>query len=469
MDVTVSTPNHRRAFDRHKPAWMQQLCRSHRAILLCVALASIGLSGCSAITNPVANGIPARLLPNDLLAESKEGLVPIPLDWLRVEPPEEYRLAVGDIVGVYIEGALGDREQLPPIHFPQVENLPPSIGFPIPIGENGTISLPYVNTVDIAGMTVAEAQDAIRKAYTDNNQEILQPEQARVLLTLVRPRQARILIIREDSPSLRPSLNDPTFRLFGSAPSLDAGRSQGTGYILELPETEADVLSALAKSGGLPGPTALNEVIIYRGYDDVAGFDVPTAWQEDGLKNGTDGDRQTIRIPLRIAPGTPRPFKPEEVRLRSGDIVFVPSRDTDVYYTGGLMPPREVPLPRDNDIRVLEAILRVGGPVNNGGVLIGNFSGTNSFARGLGNPSPSLVTVLRRTPGGGQVPIRVNLNQAMRDPRENILVMPGDMLLLQETPSEAVTRYATNIFSLGFVAQILNRGSAASTATVVVP
>ena len=86
-----------------------------------------------------------------------------------------------------------------------------------------------------------------------------------------------------------------------------------------------------------------------------------------------------------------------------------------------------------------------------------------------GNPSPSLVTVLRKTPGGGQVPIRVNLNQAMRDPRENILIMPGDMLLLQETPSEAVTRYITNVFSLDFVGEILNRGSAASTATVVVP
>ena len=449
---------------------MLQSIRSCRPIFgLIVAWLAVSFSGCSALTNPVANGIPAHLLPDELLAESKEGLVPIPLDWLRVEPPKEYRLAVGDIVGVYIEGALGDRDQLPPIHFPQAENLPPSIGFPIPISENGTISLPYVNTIDIAGLTVEEAQKAIRDAYTRNNQEILQPDQARVLLTLVRPRQARLLIIREDSPSMRPSLNDPTFRLFGSAPSLDAARSQGTGYILELPETEADVLSALAKSGGLPGPTALNEVIIYRGYDDVAGFDVPTAWKEEQLHPELNASRTTIRIPLRVEPGTPRPFKPEDVHLKSGDIVFVPSRDTDVYYTGGLMPPREVPLPRDNDIRVLEAILRVGGPVNNGGVLIGNFAGTSAFARGIGNPSPSLVTVLRKTPGGGQVPIRVNLNQAMRDPRENILIMPGDMLLLQETPSEAVTRYITNVFSLDFVGEILNRGSAASTATVVVP
>ena len=136
----------------------QQPLRAGFSLLMTVLV--VGLAGCSAITNPVANGIPARLLPNDLLAESKEGLIPIPLDWLRVEPPEEYLLDVGDIVGVYIEGALGNRDQLPPINFPQVENLPPSIGFPIPIGDNGTVPLPFVNTVKVAGMTVEEALEA---------------------------------------------------------------------------------------------------------------------------------------------------------------------------------------------------------------------------------------------------------------------------------------------------------------------
>ncbi len=445
--------------------------QQHRQIRfgLLLALLAVSLAGCSAITNPVANGVPARLLPDDLLAESKEGLVPIPLDWLRVEPPEEYLLGVGDIVGVYIEGALGDRDSLPPINFPQVANLPPSIGFPIPIGENGTIPLPFVNRVKLIGLTLEEAQTAIRDAYTSNDKQILKPDEARVLLTLVRPRQARILIIREDAPSARPSLNDPTYRLFGSAPSLDAARRQGTGYVLELPETEADVLSALAKSGGLPGPTALNEVIIYRGYDDVAGFEAPIEWSENGLKNEQSDARKTIRIPTRVPPDLPRPFTQADVHLKSGDIVFVPSRDTDVYYTGGLMPPREVPLPRDNDIRIIEAILRVGGPINNGGLLIGNFGGSTSLRRGLGNPSPSLLTVLRKTPGGGQVPIRVNLNRAMRDPRENILIMPGDMLLLQETPAEAIARYTSEIFSLGFVGEMFNRGSGSGTATLVLP
>ena len=33
---------------------------------------------------------------------------------------------------------------------------------------------------------------------------------------------------------------------------------------------------------------------------------------------------------------------------------------------------------------------------------------------GIGFPNPSLVSILRRTPGGGQVVIRVDLNRALR-------------------------------------------------------
>ena len=43
----------------------------------------------------------------------------------------------------------------------------------------------------------------------------------------------------------------------------------------------------------------------------------------------------------------------------------------------------------------------------------------------------------------GQVTIAVDLNRALRDPRERILVRPGDVLILQEQPGEALARYTT--------------------------
>ena len=51
--------------------------------------------------------------------------------------------------------------------------------------------------------------------------------------------------------------------------------------------------------------------------------------------------------------------------------------------------------------------------------------------------------VLRRVPGRGQVPIAVDLREAMRHPQERLLVRPGDVLILQEKPAEAFVRYLT--------------------------
>ncbi len=245
------------------------------------------LTGCASLTNPVANGVPARLLPEELLAESKEETEPIPLAWLRVKPPEVYQLDTGDILGVYIEGALGDRAQVPPIHFPQVGNLPPSIGYPIPINESGDVPLPLVKRVNVRGLSLEEAEQKIIQAYTGGEpgtKEFLKLDEARILVTLVRPRQSRILVVREDSPNQRMNVNDPDYRLFGSAPYL-GNRGQGSGSIMELPETEADVLSVLAQSGGLPGPTASNEVIIYRGFNSLDGFDLPPEWSRGWPSN----------------------------------------------------------------------------------------------------------------------------------------------------------------------------------------
>ena len=111
--------------------------------------------------------------------------------------------------------------------------------------------------------------------------------------------------------------------------------------------------------------------------------------------------------------------------LEDRDIVFVPALEAQVYYTGGLLPAREVPLPRDHDINAIEAVLRIGGPVLSGGINATNFQAI-ILAPGLGSPSPSLLSVIRQMPNGQQVVIRVNLNQALRDPRENILVQAGD-------------------------------------------
>jgi protein involved in polysaccharide export with SLBB domain len=405
------------------------------------------LTGCAAMTNPVGDAIPVRKLPNEYLATPKDEEIPVPLSYLRQKPQDVYRLDAGDVLGVYVESVLGDRTVPPPVRLAEQGNQTPAFGYPIPVAENGTVSLPLIPPVTVRGKTVSEAQEAIRKAYTE---DIIKPGRERIIVTLLQPRVTRVLVVRED---------------FGGFANAAAGVfntvRRGNGATVDLPAYENDVLNALSRTGGLPGLEARNEVLIQRG-----SFDNPDpTWamnpgqscrtgRAPGLS--TKPEDLVVRIPLRLKPGEQLPFDADDVILHKGDIVFVAARDTEVFYVGGLMVPKQLPLPRDYDLHIVDAIALGGGPLVNGGVNQNNLSGA-IVASGLGSPSPSSVTVLRKTKNRGQLPIHVDLNRALRDQRENIIVQAGDVLILQETPGEAFTRWFTTVIRWNFIGTIIRQ------------
>ncbi len=53
-------------------------------------------------------------------------------------------------------------------------------------------------------------------------------------------------------------------------------------------------------------------------------------------------------------------FRPEDIILEEGDVVYIESRDAEVFYTGGLLPGGEFPIPRDYDLDVLGAMALAG-------------------------------------------------------------------------------------------------------------
>jgi hypothetical protein len=421
-----------------------------RTILsLALGAACFGLTGCAALTNPVEVGLPARQLPPELRGETRAGLETIPLRFLRQEPPEVYRLAAGDVLAVFVEGILGDKDKAPPVHASPGTDVPPALGFPLPIREDGTLPLPLVEPLRVEGMSIAEAEKAVNKAYMVNK-KILQPG-ARIIVTLLHPRQYHILVIRQDTPNTVNNISIGVLGPAGGTEVVEQSNRRGTGTVVDLAAYENDVLHALAKTGGLPGSDAQNEIIIDRGFLRGVHHDhdvreelacVPPDYKPGAATTSHGG---VTRIPLRLRPGEKPPFRPEDILLHSGNIVFIESRRTDVYYTAGLLPPGEHILPRDSDLDVIDAVIRVHGPLVSGGIGASNLSGA-IVAGGVGNPSPSLLTVLRKTPEGGRIPIRVSLNQALQDPRDRILVQPGDELILQETPQEAIARFFTSQF-----------------------
>src|SRR5256885_3124137 len=103
----------------------------HGLRLLVTALATCGtLNGCAALSNPIINGVPVRRLDPNFLGDPREDKKTIPLNLLRQKPPDEYRLAAGDVLGVWVEPGVfnGPTDplqatviQAPPVQISQTE------------------------------------------------------------------------------------------------------------------------------------------------------------------------------------------------------------------------------------------------------------------------------------------------------------------------------------------------------------
>jgi protein involved in polysaccharide export with SLBB domain len=441
---------------------------SRWALPLVLALL-LGSSGCAAVTNPIADGIRVRHLPPELLAHSKQGQCTIPLNLLR-QPPvqiQSYRVAPGDVLGVYVEDILGERNQpfplhaAPPVQFKDQRRLNPSVGYPITVQADGAIRVPMIAPLPVSGLTVEEVQNTVRNTYLDK--KLILPTD-RVFVSLMQARRYQVIVLRQETGAFTVGPYGP----------IASGR-RGSGSVIELPAYENDVLHALAETGGLPALDAYNQIIIQR--DAFHGEHERDAILRQLEKVPADCSPfktiamggETTCIPLRLPGGGPVPIRPNDIVLHNGDVVFLEARDQRWFFTGGLLPPGQYEVPRDYDLDVLQAVAMVRGPLFNGDFGGSNLSG-DLVKPGLGNPSATLLIVLRRTPSGAQVPIRVDLRRAVRDARERLLVVPGDVLILQEKPYEAMARYLSQtMFNFDIFWQVFRSSTATGVLDAAAP
>jgi protein involved in polysaccharide export with SLBB domain len=409
-------------------------------------LLSVGLSGCSSLYR---QAIPASCVSPSVPAAPRGGKAPIDFGLLAQDPPSVYLIGPRDVLGIYIEGILGGRGESPPVHFtqPGEENLPPSIGYPIPVREDGTISLPLVPPIRVAGLTMAQVEEEIRVAYMVQR-EILQPGTQRILVTLMKPRTYSVLVIREDTSMIGglPSQSEATQGLLGAA---TLGTTKfGATHLVELPAYQNDVLHALSKGGGLPGLDAVNEVMVLHG-----GF--KTAEQRDRIRNDPawkanwENDPSVTKIPLRISShDPPLQLTRQDILLDTGDIIYIKGREAEIFYTGGLLPGKQIPVPRDYDLDVLGAIAMAGGSVAAapGGTGAQSING----GRGVGSIFPPTRVIVLRTIDGKQIPIKLSLKKALQDPDNRILIQPNDYILLEYTDMELVMNLVLSTVTLNY-------------------
>lgn len=414
-----------------------------------LTLLAVGLpSGCT--TTGSLGGcdipaVPANRVPSEFLGRPKSEMIELSLNRLRQKTPDVYQLGAGDVLGIYIETVLGTPEQPPPVSYPEEGDQPPALGFPIPVREDGTLALPLIEPIYVEGLTLTQATEAIQKAYTITNR-ILPEGKDRVIVTLIRRRRVRVLVVREES---------------GGGEGIT---KRGSGTTVDLPAYENDVLHALNETGGFPGVDAKNEIMIIRGnFEEGVERDrmmaaIRSCRQPCECPPKLPGDPNVTVIPIRFFPENLPTFKEDDIILKTGDIVYIASREQERFYTGGILGGGSNLLPRDYDLDVVQAISQAGGQVGSSGTGIQNFAGQGG-GRGQGGSIPaSNLIVLRKLECGGQIPIRVNLNRALTNPGERILVQPEDTLILRYTVAEEIYNAALSLVQFNFLFNGLRGG-----------
>ena len=239
---------------------------------LFVGLCLLGtLTGCAAF-HPM-EGVPARYLPTELKVGERSGKKSIDFSLLSQKPPANYLIDAGDVLAVYVEGQVGKSTDPPPVHFPLNNEGPASFGLPFPVREDGTISLPNVGSIFVRGQSIAQVEQRVKQAYL-SPKEIIHPENYRVQVSLQRPRQYRVLVIRQDSRT-EPLTNS-------AVGGVNLGLvKRGSGKLVSLPAYSNDVLNALTATDGLPGLDAEPAVYVIRRRGPRTGGSLDPNWPTD--------------------------------------------------------------------------------------------------------------------------------------------------------------------------------------------
>lgn len=425
--------------------------------IFALAIAAVCQAGCVTYST---NAIPANRLPLEFRGQSKEGMIPLNLAALRQPKPKTHLVGGGDLLGIYVYGVIppqGEEESSPPLMIhpgtfqnnnyypPGGEPASPSMGVPITVQADGKLYLPLIEPVHVAGLSIQQASDKIVKSYSEMG--LLQAGRERVFVTLIKPRVHRVLVIREDAPPQGQSLMSLGQVEF---------RDRGSASVIDLPAFENDVLHALSASGGLPGTDAYNALWIHSGEQasdelmDDARMSVEAGAEPEVVLASLNQQFKRTWIPLRVYPGEPLPFTQQDIVLRDGDVIYLQRRDNEYFYTGGLLPAGQIPLPRDHDVDILEAIAIATGGV--GTPAVGNSAAGQNVIRqgaGLGNTviPPTQVIIVRKLANNQQIRIRLDLAQAVHEPKERITILPDDMIMLQFKPGQQTANTLLNWFN----------------------
>ena len=435
--------------------WSCWLCLGAVTVAVTVAVTFLSpLTASAQILNRPAIDVRADQLPSSY--STPIATSPVDAAQLRLRRADRYFLDQDDVLGVFVEGVLGEVGEAPPVQYPGPNSdLPPSTGFPVPVREDGTISMPLIEALYVRGLTINQVEQLLIRAYRGGDRPLL-TDRSRILVSLIQKRTVSVYVVRSDQSQ---SASSPGQRSFSGNQAVNT-RSDGSrrSERLQLPAGDNDLLNALTQTGGLPGVNAQSDVRVYRGQplpaqsrtggarfgQSTASF--PRTGQPNyGGSQYATGQSNFTSVPTRQRRDHYGMIDQRDIRLGDGDVVVVQSRDTEVFYTGGLLGGGEFPIPRDRGLDVVEAV-----------AIAGN-RGASQGVGPLNLQQPTELLVVRRQRNGGQVTILVNLDRALADPSQRLQVAAGDVLVLRYSPQEQLRNIGIGTFNTFGIRSLLGR------------
>jgi polysaccharide export outer membrane protein len=353
------------------PAGRLAVSRDLAPLALLVVLALAGLSmGCATAEHIYT----AEQLPQELHASRWQAPCAIDLASCAVEPVAP-KFDTGDEVEVLVASGLGSADMS------KIRTT---------IGRDGSVELPLLGKIPVAGVTSDSSKAAVVQAC--HQQGVTQPPLVQV--SMVQPRQHRITV---------------------------TGAVQKPG-VYTLPRQSSNLVSALAAAGGLSREAGTTITIHSRKNSD--GVSAPGEFPASAI-GPTPGSPPTGAVQPAALNQPPGPLPDHRVvhltagsvdlgqqELVDGDVVSVERCDVPgVVVTGMVHKPGRYEFPIGNEFRVLDAI---------------------SNAHGATYKIIDTVLVCREVSGQNKrVLIQVSLREASRQQSENLLLQPGDIILVE--------------------------------------
>jgi polysaccharide export outer membrane protein len=329
----------------------------------------------------------ASNLPPQFMAPRATNLENVDFSQLSRTVGDTELLYSGDVVEVTIATGL------------EVEIIP---SWKLRIGENGAVDVPLVGSVQIAGMSLTQAERTIRDESIRRGKFVA----PNVSLFLEKRRSNRITVV-------------------------GAVKEPGT---YEIPITSSDVLSALVAAGGLT--ERAGTIIEVRHPPTTISLDnVPPGTQADLAGYRRDRRRYLPPRTVRIDLEQPSNAQSSDLHLQDGSTVMVMKQPRKFFHVIGLVKKADqFEMPEGQDLRLLGGLALAGGR-------------TLSIA--------DKVHVIRQVPGREEpVVIKASVARAKRDKSSNIRLQAGDVISVEETPATFFVGTIREFIRVGFSSTI---------------